>query len=60
VIAGCDSTKYANVSGLIGLSVAVGEVEGVVGEVEVGLEVTTDRTIGRGIMAGAAEEVPSV
>jgi hypothetical protein len=60
VIAGCDSTKYANVSGLTGLSVVVGEVEGVVGEAEVGLETTTDRTIGRGIMAGAAEEVPSV
>jgi len=35
--------------------VVVGEVEGVVGEAEVGLETTT---IERGIMAGAAEEVP--
>lgn len=60
VIAGCDSTKYATVSGLKGLSVVVGEVEDVVGEAEVGLEVTTDQTIGRGIMAGATEEVPSV
>jgi len=55
--AGCDSTTYANASGLRGLSVVVGEVEGVVGEAEVGLETTT---IERGIMAGAAEEVPLV
>jgi hypothetical protein len=60
VIAECDSTMYANVSGLKGPSVVVGEVEDVVGEAEVGLEVTTDQTIGRGIMAGATEEVPSV
>jgi len=37
--------------------VVVGEVEDVVGEAEVGLETTT---IERGIMAGVAEEVPSV
>jgi hypothetical protein len=37
--------------------VVVGEVEDVVGEAEVVLETTT---IERGIMAGAAEEVPSV
>jgi hypothetical protein len=48
---------YANANGPRGLSVVVGEVEGVVGEAEVGLEMMT---IGRGIMAGAAEEVPSV
>jgi len=62
VTAGRDSTKYANASGLKGLSVvvSVGEVEGVVEEAEVGLETTTGQTIERGIMAGAAEEVPSV
>jgi len=61
VTAGCDSTTYANTSGLKGLSVVVvGEVEGVVGEAEVGSETTTDQTIERGIMAGAAEGVPSV
>jgi hypothetical protein len=57
--AGCDSTTYANASGLRGLSVVAGEVEGVVGEAEVGLDLETT-TIERGIMAGAAEEVPSV
>jgi hypothetical protein len=49
---------YANVSGPRGLSAVVGEVEGVAGEAEVGLEVTTDQTIERGIMAGATEEAP--
>jgi hypothetical protein len=58
VIVECDSTKYANASGLKGPSVVVGGVVGVVGEAEVGLEVTTEQTIGRGIMAGAAEEAP--
>jgi len=52
--------KCANASGLKGLTVVVGEVEGVVGEAEVGLETTTDQKIERGIMAGAIEEVPSV
>jgi len=59
-IAARDSTRYANASGPKDPSVVVGGGEDVVGEAEVESETMTDLTTGRGIMAGAAEEVPLV